>query len=445
MAIEIMAVGGYSEVGRNMTAIKVDDEVIICDMGVHLENYISLTEDEDLVNIHPDELIAHNACPNIELLGEWKEKVKAIIPTHAHLDHIGAIPFLARSFECPIICTPFTAALLNSLITDAKIPFKNKIKVLNVNSSIKISNSLTMEFVSITHSTPQTVVAVLHTPYGKIVYANDFKLDNYPVLGTKPNLARLEEIGNEGDVVCLVMDSLYAHEARKMPSESVARAMLKDVLLGTYCEGKAVICTTFSSHIARLKSMVDYGKRMGRKVIFLGRSLHKYIAAAESVGLVKFSEQAEIVKYSSKVKSRLNKMMREGIDKYLIICTGHQGEPQAGLYKMAHGMFDFKRGDHVVFSSSVIPSPTNQRNRHVIEEKLTSLGVRIFKDIHVSGHAAREDHRDMIEMLKPKHIVPSHSEPDRMAALADLAYDLGYHERFIHLLKNGSILKFNGA
>ncbi|MFT4303404.1 MAG: RNase J family beta-CASP ribonuclease [Candidatus Woesearchaeota archaeon] len=439
--IEICPVGGYSEVGRNMTAIKIDDDVIICDMGVHLENYISLTQDEDLIDISSDELIKHNACPDIDTIKDWNSKICAIVPTHAHLDHIGAIPFLANKFTCPIICTPFTSAVLNALIEDAKIPFKNKIKVLNVNSKIKINENITLEFVSITHSTPQTVIAVIHTKYGKIVYANDFKIDNYPVLGTKPNLERLKEIGNEKDVLCLIMDSLYADDHRKMPSESVARAMLKDVLLGTNSSGKAVICTTFSSHIARLKSILDYGKRMNRKVIFMGRSLSKYITAAESIDLVKFSKEAEMVKYSSKIKSRLNKIMKEGIEKYLIVVTGHQGEPEAALYKMVNGMFNFKHGDHVVFSSSVIPSPTNQRNRKIIEEKLSGLGVRIFREIHVSGHAAREDHRDMINMLKPKHIIPAHSEPDKMAALCDLALDLGYNEKNLHMLKNNKRVK----
>jgi len=438
MAIEICAIGGYSEVGKNMTAIRVDDEVVVCDMGIHIENYIAITQDEDLLNIHPKKLIENHAVPNIELIKDWEQDVKAIVPTHAHLDHIGAIPSLAGYYDAPIICTPFTGAVLSALIDDAKIPFTNKIKILNVNSKIKLTDKITIEFVSITHSTPQTVIVVIHTPYGKVIYANDFKFDQYPVLGTKPNIDRLKEIGKEGDVLCLIMDSLYANEHRKMPSESVARQMLKDVMLGTNSDGKVVIATTFSSHIARLKSLVDYGKRMGRKVVFMGRSLHKYVSAAESIGLVKFSDEIEIVKFSSKIKSKLNKIIREGKDKYLIVMTGHQGEPQAALSKIADGMFHFENGDHVVFSSSVIPTPTNQKNRAVLEQKLETLGVRVFTDIHISGHGAREDLRDMIEMLKPKHLIPAHAEIDRMAALMDLALALGYNQTNVHTLKNGA-------
>lgn len=443
MSVEIFAVGGYSEVGRNMTAIKVDDEVIVCDMGIHLENYIALTQDEDLVNLQTRELIEHNAIPNIDLIEGWTSNVKAIVPTHAHLDHIGAIPFIGGYYDAPVICTPFTGAVLQALIDDAKIPFKNKIKILNVNSKIKISDNITIEFVSITHSTPQTVIIVIHTPYGKVVYGNDFKFDQYPVLGTKPNIDRLKEIGKEGDVICLIMDSLYAKEHRKMPSESVARQMLKDVLLGTNSEGRIVIATTFSSQIARLKSIVDYGKRMGRKIVFMGRSLHKYVSAAEEVGLVNFTDDVEIVKYSSKIKSKLNKIIKEGKEKYLVVVTGHQGEPQAALNRMVEGMFHFQQGDHVIFSSSVIPTPTNKKNREIIEEKLEGLGVRVFTDIHVSGHAAREDLRDMIEMLKPKNIIPAHAEPDMKEALRNLAVDLGYNSKNVHIIQNGDNLQLD--
>ena len=441
MPVEICTVGGYGEVGRNMTAIRIDDEVIICDMGVHLEHYIALTEDEDVVNISPKRLISHKAVPDIGKIKEWKPLVKAIVPTHAHLDHIGAVPFLGPEFNAPVICTPFTAKVLTAIIDDAGIQFPNKIKVLNVNSTITISEQISIEFVSITHSTPQTVIVVIHTPYGKIIYANDFKFDNTPVIGTKPNLARLEELGNDQDVLCLIVDSLYADEHRKMPSESVAREMLKDVMLNTYTNGNAVIVTTFSSHIARLKSILEFGKMLNRQVLFMGRSLNKYITAAEDVGLVSFSKEGEIIKYASKVGPRIRKLLKEGKEKYLLVVTGHQGEPKSMLSKMADGLFPFEPGDHVIFSTSVIPSPTNQKNREIVEEKLSLKGVRIFRDIHVSGHAAREDHRDLLTMLKPKHIIPSHAPLPKMTAMLDLAVDMGMESENVHLVKEGARIK----
>jgi ribonuclease J len=443
MTIEIKSIGGYSEIGKNMTAIRIDDEVVLCDMGIHLENYIAINEDDDVANIPLQTLIEKKAVPNISDLKDWKEKVKAIVPTHAHLDHIGAIPFMAREFDAPIICTPFTSAVLKRIIEDTKIPFENQIKVLNANSSIKISEKITIEFISITHSTPQTVIIAIHTPYGKICYANDFKLDNYPIVGTKVNFKRLKQLGKNGNVLCLIIDSLYADNYKKTPSESVAREMLKDVLLGTNSEGKAIIVTTFSSQIARLKSIVDFGKRMNRKIVFLGRSLSRYVYAAEEIGLVNFSKEVELIPYSSKIKPKFNKIIKEGTDKYLIVVTGHQGEPKSVLTRMANGDFDFMPGDHVIFSTSVIPSPINIKNREVLENKLQRRNVRIFTDIHVSGHAAREDQRDLIEMLKPKHIIPAHSDVPRIKKLLELALEIGYKEENVHILKNNEIVKFD--
>lgn len=438
MGIEIKSIGGYNEVGKNMTAIKVDDEVILCDMGVHLENYIYLTEDDDVAHIPLKKLIENKAVPNITDLGDWKKLVKAIVPTHAHLDHIGAIPCMAGNFDAPIICTPFTGAVLRRIIEDTRIPFENEIKILNANSAIKITKNITIEFISITHSTPQTVIIAIHTPYGKVCYANDFKLDNYPIVGTKVNQKRLKQLGKNGNVRCLIMDSLYSDTYKKMPSESVAREMLKDVLLGTNSDGKAVIVTTFSSQIARLKSIIAFGKRMNRKIVFFGRSLARYVYAAEEIGLVNFTDDIELIPYSSKVKPKIKKMMKDGIDKYLIVVTGHQGEPKSVLSRFANGEFDFKKGDHVVFSTSIIPAPTNIKNRQVLESKLQSKNVRIFTDIHVSGHAAREDQRDLIEMIKPEHIIPAHSDMARMIKLSELAMEIGYNEKNVHILTNGN-------
>lgn len=442
--IEICSVGGYNEVGKNCTAIKIDDEVVICDLGLHLESYTNYTGDEDVVKINPKELIRVGAVPDITKIKDWQKKVVAIVPTHAHLDHIGAIPFIGNYFNAPIICTPFSAAVLRAILGDEKIGLRNKIIELKAGSSFRVSKNIVIEFLNSTHSTPQTVMAVIHTKYGKIIYANDFKLDLFPTLGEKPDFKRLKQLGRKG-VLALIVDSTYAPAAIKMPSESVAREMLKDVLLGTDAKGKAIIVTTFSSHIARLKSIVELGRKLNRKVMFLGRSLSKYTSAAESVGLVKFSKQVEIIKYSSKIKRALNKVNREGREKYLLVVTGHQGEPKSTLRKIARGEFNFKLGkeDHVIFSCKVIPGPTNIRNRNELEEQLREFGVRMFLDIHVSGHAGREDIRDLIKMTNPKHIIPAHGELKMTSALQDLAFDMGYKNMNVHLMQDLDRIKID--
>ena len=438
MPIEICTVGGYFEVGRNCTAVKVDDEVVIFDMGLHLENYIKLTEDEDVINISSKELMRHGAVPNIKAIDAWHDKVIAIVPTHAHLDHIGAIPYLAHFFKSKIICTPFAGAVIRSILKDDNINLKNEIQTMNPGSSMKLSKNLTLEFVNVTHSTPQSIIAVLHTPYGIVIYANDFKFDLHPLMGKRPDFERLQELGKKG-ILALICESTYASEAIKMPSELIAQEMLKDVLLGTDTKGKAVIVTTFSSHIARLKSIVECGKKMKRKVVFLGRSLYKYVTAAESIGLVNFSKEAKIVRFSSKVKKELKKINAEGKDKYLIVMTGHQGEPKSCLAKLARREYDFVlgAGDYIVFSCKVIPTPTNLQNREVLEREIRQYGARIFKDIHISGHAGREDLRDMINMTKPLHILPAHGDSQMKHSLAELAYNMGYSRKNVHLLNEG--------
>jgi len=377
-------------------------------MGIHLESYIKYTEDEDIIKVEPSELIKVGAIPDITKIEKWKNNVKAIIPTHAHLDHLGAVPYLSNNYDALILGTPFTIAVLKTILRDEGIIIKNKIRKLTPNSVFQLSKNLKIEFINMTHSTPQTVMAALHTKYGIILYANDFKFDRFPTLGEKPNYKRLKELGKKG-VLCLILDSTYSQSYTKTPSESVAKEMLRDVLLGTGNRGKAVFVTTFSSHIARLRSIVECGQKMNRKVVFLGRSLSKYCKASESIGIAKFSD-VEIVKYRNDIKRTSRKICKRGIEKYLVVLTGHQGEPKAALSRIVNGElgFKFNPDDHVVFSCKTIPTPTNIENRRILEEKLKNQHVRIFTDIHVSGHAAREDSRDLIELAKPKHIIPAH-------------------------------------
>lgn len=443
MGIEICSVGGYNEVGKNCTAIKVDDDVLILDMGLHLENYIQYTEDEDIVNLNAEELVKVGAIPDLSVIKEWVTKTKAIIPTHAHLDHVGAIPYVGHYLKAPIFCTPFTTAVIRAILKNEKIHLKNAIKTLNINSSYQVTPDVKIEFINITHSTPQTVMVAMHTKYGIILYANDFKFDRYPTLGRKPDFKRLGELGKKG-VLALICDSTYASDDKKMPSESVAKEMLRDVLLGTESKDNLIVVTTFSSHLARLKSIIEFGKKLNRKIVFLGRSLDKYVKAGEEIGIINFSKQVEIVPFGKQIKRKLKQIEKQR-EKYLLVVTGHQGEPKATLSKMAQGIFKFrfKPDDHIVFSCKVIPTPTNIRNREKLENELKQFRVRIFKDIHVSGHAAREDLRDLINLVKPKHIIPAHGELKMRSALTNLAEQMGYQtNKEVHLMQNGQHFKF---
>jgi ribonuclease J len=441
--IEIRAIGGYNEIGKNMTAIRVDNTVIILDAGIHLENYIKLTHEEDITKFNYKDLIDAGAIPDISLLDDWKSLVKALIPTHAHLDHVGAIPYIEGRFAAPIIATPFTAEVIKSIMNDEKIKIKNEIKKLNPNSSYALSDDINIEFINATHSTPQTVMIALHTRHGILLYANDFKFDSYQTLGKKPNYKRLKEFGKKNQIHSLIVDSTRANEYRKTPSEAVAKDMLRDVLLATDSENKLIIVSTFSSHIARLKSIVDFAERLGRKVVFMGRSLSKYTEASKNANVIDFSKH-EIIKYPRKIKRKF-KEIKDDKGRYLLIVTGHQGEPKSVLSRLINGEYNFslEKEDHVVFSCEVIPTKTNIHNRNVMEHKLKDMKVRIFKDIHVSGHAAREDLRDLLNMLKPRNIIPAHGNLLMTTGLVDLAKEIGFKDKNILLLQNGDSIKLD--
>jgi len=441
MNIELIAVGGFGEVGKNMTALRVDDDVILLDMGLHMPNYIKFTQGEDeRAHYRMQDLIAAQAIPDIALMKEWKSKVRAIVISHAHLDHVGAAPYLANEFNAPIMGTPYTMSVFKALLRDTGTKIRNKIITIPLNGRHNINKDLSLEFINVTHSIPHQCFVAIHTKYGIVLYALDFKFDNNPVVGDKPNYAALKRIGDKGVVLAMV-DSLYAHEEKKTPSESVVKEMLRDVMMGTYSKGNAVIVTTFASHIARLKTITEFGRQLGRKVVFLGRSLDKYVTAAEEIKLIDFRKSVfQRGKYSSQSKSILKKIEKEGADKYLLVVTGHQGEPRSMLRKLAGGQlpFKFKAGDQVIFSSNVIPHPQNVLDRQNLEAELRAQGVRIFRDIHVSGHPCREDLYEFFRLVRPQHVIPAHAEHDRVDKFVEFANGLGFvRGRTVHELFTG--------
>ncbi len=440
--MRIHSVGGYSEVGRNMTVVEVGDEAVILDMGLHLENYIRLTEEEDIVKVPQSKLIEEEAVPDISAIDGIRKKVRAIVVSHAHLDHVGGVPWLSNRFNAKIIGTPFTIEVLKAILRDEKIRLRNELVALSPNSSMKLSNSLKVEFIQTTHSTPQTAIVCLHTKEGRVLYANDFKFDPAPVMGPKPNLRRLRKLGRQG-VKALVVDSTYSKQEGKMPSESIAREMLRETLLKDSDGKRAIVVTTFSSHIARLRSIAEFGRKMGRRVVFLGRSLSKYSFAAENAGISQLSKEAEIVRYSNRVGRRIKQLVRDGIEKYLLVVTGHQGEPKAVLTKMSENRFALALGerDKVVFSCKTIPTPTNIENRSHVERVLTEEGVEVVKDVHVSGHAAGDDIKNLIDITKPEWVVPAHGPDELKEGTLRICESLGYDRKRVPLLKNREVIE----
>ncbi len=435
--LEIIPLGGFSEVGRNSVAIRCDDEIVILDLGLMMDRYIEYTDSDDLVEISGRKLIEIGAAPDVTILGKDKKNVVGILLTHAHLDHIGAVPYLASRFDCDIHATPFTTELVRRMYEDERRHPRGKLVAHDVNDRFVLSDKIQAEFIHVTHSTPQTVMILIHTPYGKVLYCNDFKLDNNPTLGPKPNYARLRQLA--GKIDYLIIDTLYAEQPIKTPSEKIAEEMLKDVLLGTQSKGAKIIITTFSSHIARLRAIVNVAKMMKRKPVFLGRSLRKYCEAAQAVGIADFSD-VEIVGYGNKVKPFLKRI--KDPENYLFVATGNQGEPKATLARIVdQKLLPLADNDMVVFSCKLIPVPVTIENRRRLEGQLQAQHVRIFTDIHVSGHGAREDHRDLLTMLRPKNIIPTHAEMNGLGAFKELALEVGYKPEQVRIVRNGERIK----
>ena len=443
--MEIFSIGGYSEVGKNMTAVKTGDDVFLFDAGFYMPAIVEMQEQEKKEysersfrnkGVLPNDLI-------LDKLG-LRSKVRAIFLSHGHLDHIGAIPYLSYRYNAPVIGSPFTISILKKVLEDEKKQIPNKIITVQVNSSIKIkgkNREYYVEFINMTHSIPHTAMIALHTKEGIVVYGNDFKIDNTPVLGDKPNYKALNRISKQGVKVAII-DSLYCGSETKTPSEKIARNMVEEVLLTVRNEKGAIFVTTFSSHIARLKSIVEFGKKLDRKIFFIGRSLERYMSAATRINLVSFRKDIEIKTYKNQVASALRQVGKQR-DKYLVVCTGHQGEPGSILDRISRGKlpFEFKKHDNLIFSSKTIPVPVNIENKENLDKKLRKSKVRIFNEVHVSGHGGKEDIMDLINLINPQHIIPSHGSTSRLRPMIELGRDLGYKEgKQIHLMQDGKKL-----
>ncbi len=435
--IEIISVGGYNEVGKNMTAVKVDNEVVILDVGLYLPAVVGFEDDQNFLT--SDDMIKIGAIPDDNKIEDLWPKIKAVIISHCHLDHSGAAPYLIDKYKAPVIGTPYTIEVLKRIVRDKNMKVSNKFISLEVNKKIDISENIKCELINVTHSTLQTAIVVLFTKYGNIIYANDFKLDETPVIGKVTNYESLKNLKNNK---VLIVDSLYAEAKGKTPSELVAKEMLKEVLLDKEHKGKAIFVTTFSSHLARLKSIAEFGKKINREVIFFGRSLNKYVEAGENLSLVNYNVESHF--WPRKIAKKLREIEKNGRGNYLIVCTGNQGEPKSVLSKIVNKVypFEFIPGDVVVFSCHVIPTEVSINNRRVMEEKLEKYKVKIYRDIHQSGHGSGEDMKTLINLLTPEHIVPTHGDHDKLIHLSNIAVDMGYvYGKTVHLLNNGDRLK----
>lgn len=426
MEIGLIAVGGYNEMGRNMTGIRVGKDVIIMDMGIRLDR-VQIHEEVEIDKMHSLDLIKMGAIPDDTVMQEVEGDVRAIVCTHGHLDHIGAVPKLAHRYKAPIISTPYTAELVKHEIADEKrFGVKNEVIPLKAGSMYKVTPEVSVEFIRMQHSIIDSVFAAVHTPEGIILYACDFKVDRTPTLGDPPDFQRLRKIGKEG-VTAMIIESTNSGKSGKTPSEQIAKDLVRDVLLGTEETDSGIIITTFSSHVARVKAILEAAGEMGRIPVLLGRSMERYLGTAEKMGYLKFPENIEVYGQRNTIDKALKRIAQDK-KKYLPIVTGHQGEPDSILTRIANGETSYRieTGDKVVFSANVIPNPMTMANRYAMETKLRMRGARIYDNVHVSGHACREDHWELLRMVNPEKVIPSHGDLAMHSNYVEMAEETGY-------------------
>ncbi|WP_224268746.1 ribonuclease J [Haloprofundus salinisoli] len=447
MEIEIATIGGYEEVGRQMTAVRAGNDVVVFDMGLNLSQVL-IHDNVETEKMHSLDLIDMGAIPDDRVMSDLEGDVKAIVPTHGHLDHIGAISKLAHRYDAPIVASPFTIELVKQQVQgENKFNVNNDLVKMEAGETMSIGDSgkVELEFVNVTHSIIDAINPVVHTPEGAIVYGLDKRMDHTPVIGDPIDMKRFREIGREGNgVLAYIEDCTNAGRKGRTPSESVARRHLKDVMTSVEDYDGGIVATTFSSHIARVTSLVEFAKDIGRQPVLLGRSMEKYSGTAERLNFVDFPDDLGMYGHRKSVDRTFKRIMKEGKENFLPIVTGHQGEPRAMLTRMGRGEtpYELDDGDKVIFSARVIPEPTNEGQRYQSEKLLKMQGARIYDDIHVSGHLREEGHYTMLDALQPQHVIPAHQNLKGLAPYVSLCESQGYTlGRDVHVTSNGNMIQ----
>jgi ribonuclease J len=429
--MEILPLGGLGEIGKNMTAVSFGKECVILDMGIRLDTLLSF-EDLEIGSLRKRELVSRNIIPDDRPL--TGRRVRGIIISHAHLDHVGAVTKLASAYAAPIIGTPYTLEVLKKLRAEEKAyHLPNRLIPLQPGGRLRLGE-IEIELIHATHSTPQTVFVVVRRGEKRFLYASDFKFDNEPILGPPIDFSPLRR---ESEPLAAMIGTVRLNEEGPIPSERwVADQLLR--VMKEASDGKGIIITTFSSHLARLKTIIDISLRLGRTPVVVGRSLRDYLSAGMKIGIIRLPQEVKLGGRISSSRGLLRKV-KESKEEYVLICTGHQGEPNSVLSLIADGQlpYEIEKGDSVIFSASVIPHPINQANRELLETKLQLKGAKIYKEVHASGHAGRAETLEFLKLVRPRHVVPCHGTEDRLRVLYEMARELGYSQSEIHLASNG--------
>ncbi|MDE7087880.1 MAG: ribonuclease J, partial [Clostridia bacterium] len=414
----IVFLGGVGEIGKNMTALECGDDIIIIDAGITFP-----TEETPGIDL---------VAPDITYLAENRKKLRALILTHGHEDHIGGVPYLLKEVKVPVVGTKLTLALVDNKLREHRL---NDVKerVIAPGESFQ-AGCFKIDFINVNHSIAGAVALCIHTPQGVIFHSGDFKIDLTPVAGEPIDLKSIADVGSKG-VLLYMGESTNIERSGFTMSEAVVGTTL-DRLFEENLR-RRIIIATFASNVHRLQQIIDLAVKYRRKVALNGRSMLNVVDAAEKIG--EMSVPDGVLLDITKTKN-----LRD--DEIVIVCTGSQGEPMSALTRMSNGenpLISVGDNDTIIISAS--PIPGNERGIYGVINKLYHLGADVvyesLEKIHVSGHACQEEHKIMHTLLKPKFFIPVHGEYRHLKKHAQLAQSLGMNEQNIFLADIGNCLE----
>jgi ribonuclease J len=419
-ALKVIPLGGLHEIGKNTCVFEVNDEIVLLDAGLAFP-----TDGMHGVNI---------VLPDMTYLQENRHKIKGMIVTHGHEDHIGGIPYHLKQFDIPVIYGPRLAmALLQGKLEEAGLANKTELRTVLPRDVVRIGHSFFVEFIRNTHSIADSFTVALHTPVGVVIHTGDFKIDHTPVDGEHFDFQRLAEHGEKG-VLCLISDSTNSEVPGQTPSEKSVYPNL-DRIFGQ-AKGRLMV-TTFASSVHRINMVLDLAKKHNRKVAVIGRSMLNVIAHARTLGYIKCEDN---------LLQPWNTVRNLPDENVLILTTGSQGEPLAALTRIAnqeHPHIKIRPGDTVVFSANPIPGNTiavvNTIDKLMIQGAIAIYGRD--KGIHVSGHACQEDQKLMIALTRPKFFLPVHGEHRMLVKHSQTAQSMGIPAENMVIIDNGDIVE----
>ena len=419
--LKIIPLGGLHEVGKNITVFEYEDEIIVVDCG------LSFPED-DMLGI---DLV----IPDVTYLIRNKDKIKGLVITHGHEDHIGAIPYILKQINIPIYATKLTAGLISNKLEEHKLLRGTKLKVVNQGETIKLGKNFKVEFIRSSHSIPDSVALAINTPVGVILHTGDFKIDYTPIDGQLMDFGRIAELGKKG-VLALMSDSTNSERKGFTMSERTVGEVFDKLFLNC---AKRIVVATFASNVHRVQQIVNAAVANNRKIAVCGRSMINMIDTARELGYITCPKDIFI---------DIDMIGNYTDEQLVIITTGSQGETMSALTRMAageHRKVKITPNDLVIISAT--PIPGNEKYVSKVIDDLMQIGADVvystLEDVHVSGHACQEEQKLMMALTKPKFFIPVHGEYRQLIAHSETAQLMGIDEDHIFMMTNGRVLEIN--